>query len=317
MNAQPSASTTARGATERLADETAVAEVGQLPLGRSANPFVLAMQRTWRSRAGKFGVAVLALLLFTAAAAPLLAPYSPSEQFRGDELKAPGTKYILGTDQLGRDLLSRVIYASRASLIAGVVAVSLGAVIGVSTGLVAGYYGGWIDTIVMRCYDGLLTFPAILLAIAVVTATGPGLINVAIAIGIAQTPVKARLTRSIVLSQRERDYVLAARTAGASGRRIMISHILPNTLPLLLIQFALSMGFAVLAEGGLSFLGLGTQPPTPSWGGMLNDARAFLRDAPWYGVYPGLALAVLLVGLNFLADSLREALDPHRVHTIR
>jgi peptide/nickel transport system permease protein len=160
----------------------------------------------------------------------------------------------------------------------------------------------------------LMTFPSILLAIAVVTATGPGLTNVALAIGIAQTPLTARLTRSVVLSQRERDYVMAARSLGASGPRIVIFHILPNTIPLLLVQFALSMGFAVLAEGALSFLGLGTQPPTASWGSMLNDARSFLRDAPWYGFYPGFALAVLLIALNFLADALREAMDPRRIN---
>ena len=316
MNAQPSASTTARGAADGLADATAAAEIGQLQRGRSSNPFVLALRRTWRMRMGKFGVIVVALLVFTAVAAPVLAPHDPAEQFRGEELVKPSLKYLLGTDQLGRDLLSRVIYGSRASLIAGVLAVSLGSVIGVSTGLVAGYYGGLADTLIMRVYDGLLTFPAILLAIAVITAMGPGLFNVAIAIGIAQSPLKARLTRSIVLSLRERDYVLAARCSGASGRRMMVVHILPNTLPLLLVQFALSMGFAVLAEGGLSFLGLGTQPPTPSWGGMLNDSRAFLRDQPWYGFAPGLVLAILLIGLNFLADALRDALDPHRINAI-
>jgi peptide/nickel transport system permease protein len=284
---------------------------------RSRNPLVQALGRVWRMRMGKFGVVVVTLLVLTAIFAPVLAPYNPREQFRGDELDPPSRKYLLGTDQLGRDLLSRVIYASRASLIAGVLAVSFGAFVGVSTGLLAGYSGGWVDAVIMRIYDGLLTFPTILLAIAIVTATGPGLLNVAIAIGIAQVPVDARLTRSIVLSVRERDYILAARSIGVSGQRIVAAHILPNTLPPLLVQFSLAMGFAVLAEGSLSFLGLGTQPPTPSWGGMLADSRAFLRQAPWYGLYPGLALATLLVGLNFLADALREALDPRRINIAR
>jgi peptide/nickel transport system permease protein len=271
----------------------------------------------WRMRMGKAGVFIVLAFILTALLAQFIAPHDPAEQFRGDELVSPGSQYLLGTDQLGRDLLSRVIYASRASLVAGMLAVSVGGLIGVSTGLLAGYRGGITDTLVMRSYDGLLTFPGILLAIAIIAATGPGLGNVAIAIGIAQTPLTARLTRSIVLSQRERDYVLAARSLGASGYRIVIFHILPNTLPLLLVQFALSMGFAVLAEGSLSFLGLGTQPPTPSWGGMLNDSRAFLRDAPWYGFYPGFALALLLIGLNLLADALREALDPRRINVGR
>jgi peptide/nickel transport system permease protein len=287
---------------------------------RSQNPMVLALKRMWRTKMGKISVFIVALMAVIAITAPFIAPFDPSTQFRGDELVAPeffGGKYFLGTDQLGRDLLSRVIYASRASMIAGVLAVSLGAFIGVTSGLIAGYNGGWVDNVVMRFYDALLTFPNILLAIAIVTVTGPGLFEVSIAIGIAQTPLTARLCRSIVLTQRERDYVLAARSLGASGARIVVSHILPNTLPLLLVQFALGMGFAVLAEGGLSFLGLGTQPPTPSWGGMLDDSRAFLRDAPWYGVYPGLALATLLIGLNFLADSLREAMDPRRVNASR
>jgi peptide/nickel transport system permease protein len=316
MNAQPPVPSSGRTSGEG-AVPTPLTFVEAAASQRSQNPMMQALGRVWRMRAGRFGVVVVGLLVFIAIAAPLLAPHDPSEQFRGDELKAPGSEYLLGTDQLGRDLLSRVIYASRASLIAGVLAVSFGAVVGVSTGLLAGYNGGWVDTVIMRAYDGLLTFPTILLAIAIVTVTGPGLVNVAIAIGIAQVPVDARLTRSIVLSQRERDYVLAARSLGVSGSRIVVAHILPNTLPLLLVRFALAMGFAVLVEGSLSFLGLGTQPPTPSWGGMLNDSRAFLRTAPWYGLYPGLALATLLIGLNFLADALRDALDPRRIHIAR
>jgi peptide/nickel transport system permease protein len=254
------------------------------------------------------------LLVFTAAAAPWLAPYDPTVQHRGMELKPPSATFLLGTDQLGRDLLSRIIYGSRASLLVGVFSVALGAGVGVSTGLLAGYVGGWIDVLIMRIYDALLAFPGILLGIAVVAVTGPGIYNVAIAIGIAQMPGDARLTRSIVLSLRERDYVLAARSLGATRPRIMLTHVLPNTLPPLLVQFSLAMGFAVLAEASLSFLGLGTQPPTPSWGGMLNDSRAYLRQAAWYGIWPGLALAVLLVGLNYLSDALRNALDPRRIN---
>ena len=263
---------------------------------------------------GLFGLTVLTLLVLAAVAAPMLSPHDPAEQFRGMELKPPSGAFLLGTDQLGRDLLSRIIYGSRASLIVGVLSVLLGAGVGVSTGLCAGYIGGWADIVIMRIYDALLAFPGLLLGIAVIAITGPGIFNVALAIAIAQMPGDARLTRSIVLSLRERDYVQAARSLGASRLRIMLTHILPNTLPPLLVQFSLAMGFAVLAEASLSFLGLGTQPPTPSWGSMLNDSRPYLRQAAWYGIWPGVALALLLVALNYLSDALRSALDPRRIN---
>jgi peptide/nickel transport system permease protein len=284
---------------------------------RSRNLFIQTLGRVWRQRTGKFGISVVLLLVFTAIFAPVIAPHGSTEQFRTHFLAPPSAQFLLGTDQIGRDLLSRVIFATRASLVAGVLAVAFGAVLGVTTGMLAGYIGGWVDGVIMRIYDGLLAFPNILLAIVVITVLGPGLFNVAVAIGVAQTPLTARLTRSIVLTQRERDYVLAARSVGASGRRIIVAHLLPNTLPLLLVQFALAMGFAVLAEGGLSFLGLGTQPPTPSWGRMLNESRTFLREQPLFGIAPGVALTLLVLGLNFLADAMREALDPRRINIQR
>jgi peptide/nickel transport system permease protein len=257
---------------------------------------------------------VLVVIVLAALAAPWITPTGPQIQFRGEELEGPSFDHILGTDQIGRDLYTRVIYGARTSLLSGVIAVSIGASIGIISGLIAGYRGGWMDALIMRFYDALLTFPNILLAIAIVTAAGPSLIGIAVAIGIAQMPLDARLTRSIVLAQRERDYVLAARTIGATGQRIAVFHILPNTIPLLLVQLSLSMGFAVLLEGALSFLGLGTQPPTPSWGAMLSESRSHLREAPWYGFWPGLMLALLLVSLNYLADALREALDPRMIN---
>jgi peptide/nickel transport system permease protein len=278
------------------------------------HPLQQALIRTWSIPTGKFGVVVLTLIVLAAVAAPLVTPAGPEIQFRGEELEAPSWSHFLGTDQLGRDLFSRVLYGARASLLAGVIAVAVGTSIGISTGLIAGYRGGWADAVIMRFYDVLLTFPNILLAIAIVSVMGPSLVGVAVAIGIAQTPNDARLTRSIVLSHRERDYVLAARSLGATGTRIAIFHILPNTLPVLLVQFSLAMGFAVLAEGGLSFLGLGTQPPTPSWGGMLSESRPFMREAPWYGFWPGMFLAALLIALNYLADALREAMDPRMIN---
>lgn len=281
---------------------------------RSGNPTIQALVRTARNPVGTFGMAVLALLVISAIGAPVLSPYDPLLQHAGSELRAPSREFPLGTDNLGRDLLSRIIYGSRASLLVGVVAVALGAGIGIATGLAAGYFGGIVDTLIMRFYDALLSFPAILLGIAVVSIIGTGMISVAYALAIASLPTFARLMRSRVLAERERDYVLAARCCGAPDRRIMWLHVLPNAVAPLLIQISLAMGFSVLAESALSFLGLGTQPPDPSWGSMLNESRAYLRTSPWFGIFPGMALATLLLGLNFLADALRDALDPRRTN---
>jgi ABC-type dipeptide/oligopeptide/nickel transport system permease subunit len=240
----------------------------------------------------------------------LVAPFDPLVQHRESVLVPPGQRFLLGTDELGRDVLSRVIFGARASLVAGGLAVVLGAVIGISSGLVAGYRGGAVDTIIMRSHDALLAFPAILLGMAVVAVLGPGSLKVAIAIAIAQAPIFARLARSLALGEREKEYIEAATAMGASSKRVIFSHILPNSSGPLVIQTALSMSFAVLAEASLSFLGLGVQPPQPSWGQMLSDSLQFLRDAPWYGIFPGAALTLMLVGLNFTADGLRDALDP-------
>jgi peptide/nickel transport system permease protein len=283
------------------------------PVG-ARSPLVQALARTVRNPFGVFGLSVLGLLVFCALAAPLISPYNPLEQHVGAELRPPGLEYLLGTDNLGRDILSRIIYGSRASLLVGVVAVALGAGAGIATGLAAGYFGGIVDTIIMRFYDALLSFPAILLGIAVVSVIGTGMLPVAYALAIASLPTFARLMRSRVLAERERDYVLAAQCCGASDQRIMWLHVLPNAVAPLLIQISLAMGFSVLAESALSFLGLGTQPPDPSWGSMLNESRAYLRTVPTFGIFPGVALAILLLGLNFLADALRDALDPRRTN---
>jgi peptide/nickel transport system permease protein len=280
----------------------------------ASGPTLQAFARTVRNPIGLFGVVVLAVLVFCALGAPVISPYNPLEQHVGAELRAPSGEYLLGTDNLGRDLLSRIIYGSRASLLVGVVAVALGAGAGIATGLAAGYFGGIVDTLIMRFYDALLSFPAILLGIAVVSVIGTGMLSVAYALAIASLPTFARLMRSRVLAERERDYVLAARCCGAADRRIMWLHVLPNAVAPLVIQVSLAMGFSVLAESALSFLGLGTQPPDPSWGAMLNESRAYLRTSPTFGIFPGAALAILLLGLNFLADALRDALDPRRTN---
>ena len=297
------------------APRAAPAPVERRSWRRPRNPFGLALVRTLRNRMGAFGIGILALLVVVAAGASTLAPYHPNAQHDGDELQSPARAYPLGTDELGRDILSRVIWGARVSLLVGLVAVAIGAGVGVPTGLVAGYFGGWLDATIMRLWDALLAFPGILTGIAVVTVLGPGALNVAIALAIVNVPEFSRLTRACVLRERERDYVLAARCLGSSDRRLIARHLLPNCLAPLLVQLSLSMGFAVLLEASLSFLGLGTQAPDPSWGSMLNDSRTYLRQAPWYGVFPGIALAVMLVGLNYLSDALRLALDPRRINT--
>jgi peptide/nickel transport system permease protein len=277
---------------------------------RRQHPLLQAMLRIAGNPMGGFGLAVVLLLLFLAVFAPLVAPYSPIQQHRGMELRAPSSEFLLGTDELGRDLLSRILYGARISFIVGVLATAIAAVVGMSTGMLSGYLGGWIDSVIMRFYDALLAFPGIIIGIGVISVLGPSSINVAYALSLGGMPFFARLMRSCVLSEREREYVYAARSIGANDARIMFVHVLPNTLAPLLVQLSLAMGFAVLAEAGLSFLGLGTQPPDPSWGSMLNDSRGYLYQAPWYGLWPGVALTVLLVGLNYLSDATRDALDP-------
>jgi ABC-type dipeptide/oligopeptide/nickel transport system permease subunit len=282
--------------------------------GGTRRPLVRAFVQILRNPMGLFGAVVVSVLVVAAITAPLISPFDPIEQHPGSELLPPGGRFWLGTDSLGRDLLSRIIFGSRASLLVGIVAVGLGAGVGIATGLAAGYLGGWADVVIMRFYDALLSFPAILLGIGVVSVLGSGPLSVGYALAFATVPTFARLMRARVLSERERDYVLAARCIGARDGRIMRLHVLPNAMAPLLIQISLSMGFAVLAESALTFLGLGTQPPMPSWGGMLNESRAYLRTAPGFGIFPGLALALLLLGLNFLSDALRDALDPRRTN---
>jgi peptide/nickel transport system permease protein len=280
----------------------------------SRGPIVQALVRTLSNPMGALGAGLVAMLIFGALFAPLVSPFDPTEQHPGSELLPPGSQFLLGTDNLGRDLLSRIIFGSRASLFIGIVAVSLGAGVGIATGLAAGYLRGWVDAVIMRIYDALLSFPAILLGIGIVTVLGSGPLSVSLALAFATLPTFARLMRARVLAERQREYILAARCIGARDGRIMWQHVLPNAVAPLLIQISLTMGFAVLAESALSFLGLGTQPPNPSWGAMLNESRAYLRTAPGFGIFPGLALALLLLGLNFLSDALRDALDPRRTN---
>lgn len=283
-------------------------------LRAARSPWIAALVRIKRNRMGIVGALLLLCLILAAVLAPVISPYDPIRQHPGAELQGPSAQYWLGTDQLGRDLLSRIIWGTRGSLLVGVLTVIIGGAIGISTGVLTGYAGGLIEIVLMRFYDALMAFPPILLGVAVVTVLGPGLMSVAYALALASLPLFARLARSTVLSEREKDYVLAARCIGVGDARIMFGHVLPNAVAPLIVQLSLLMGVAVLAESGLSFLGLGTQPPDPSWGAMLNDSRAYLRQDVWYGVWPGVALALLLLGLNYISDALRDAFDPRRVN---
>jgi peptide/nickel transport system permease protein len=301
-----------RSASELVARPPAVA-VPQT-FKKSPHPLNAALVRTWRNPLGMFGVIILGILLFAAIFAPLVSPYDPIVQHQGKELLGPSSQFWFGTDELGRDLLSRIIYGTRPSLVVALMVVMLGGGLGIVAGLTAGYFGGWVNGVLMRLFDALFAFPPILLGFVVIAALGPGTTQVAYAIAIAVIPSLGRVARSLVLKERHRDYVLAARCTGAGSGRVMFVHLLPNAVSPMIVNLALLMGFSVLAEASLAFLGLGTQPPTPSWGAMLNGSRAYLRVDPWMAIGPGIVLAMLLLGLNYLADALREAFDPRRVN---
>ena len=249
--------------------------------------------------------------LFIAAFAPFVAPYDPIKVNVSDSLIPPGWAHWLGTDDLGRDVLSRVMWGARVSLSVGVISVSIGLLVGTSLGLAAGYLGGKFDLFIMRGIDALLAFPALILAIAITSALGPQIQNAMIAIGIVAIPAYARLTRGQVLAVRNRDFIVAARTIGATPLRIVRRHIFPNIMNTLIVQATLSTAFAILAEAALSFLGLGPQPPYPSWGQDINYSQRYLPNLKWWmSVGPGLAIFTAVFGFNFLGDALRDALDP-------
>ncbi|MER3437090.1 MAG: peptide ABC transporter permease [Chloroflexota bacterium] len=257
------------------------------------------------------GGAIVLVTVFLAVAAPVIAPHDPLKQNSKIRLSPIGTKgHPLGTDGNGRDILSRLIYGSRTALLVATVPVIAAAVAGLAMGLVAGYFGGWIDAILMRIADVLFAFPAILLAIAIVAALGPRLINAMMALAIVFIPAFARLVRASVLSLRNREFVLAARASGATGWRIIGRHILINALPTIIVFATLQTGQMIIFGAALSFLGLGVQPPTPDWGTMANDGRNSMLIAPWVTTLPGIAIFIVSVGFNLLGDGLRDALDP-------
>jgi peptide/nickel transport system permease protein len=271
-----------------------------------------ALERFTRNRLALIGFVLIVIFSLIAIFAPLIAPFDPIQQNYDQLLKPPSMTHWFGTDNLGRDVLSRAIYGTRVSLTAGVVAVSLAVLIGVLLGLLAGFLGGVTDDIIMRVIDAMLAFPFLVLAITLAAILGPSLENAMLAIAVVSIPVFARVTRGQVLSERERDYVQAAKALGANDLRIMLQHVLPNIAGPVIIQSTLSIAGAILAESSLSFLGLGVQPPTPSWGEMLNVARGYLRDAPWTAIAPGMLIFIAVLAFNLLGDGLRDALDPRQ-----
>jgi len=280
------------------------------PASATADRQWAVLRRAAGARLAPFGALVLVAAIVAALAAPVLAPHDPLRQDLGNTLARPGRTHLLGTDNVGRDVLSRVIWGTRVSLVAGLVSVAIAALAGSLLGAVAGYSGGRLDGLLMRAMDAVLSFPPLVLALALGAVLGAGLGGVLVALGVVYTPTFARLMRGQVLAVKAREYVDAARALGAPSWRIAWHHVLPNAITPIVVQASLSVAFAILAEASLSFLGLGVQPPEASWGSMINAGRGYLQQAPWIVFGPGAALFVTVVGLNFVGDAVRDALDP-------
>lgn len=271
-----------------------------------------ALKRLARRRGAMVALGVVVFFVLLALLAPEVAPYDPLATSWSAIRKAPSAAHWFGTDEIGRDVLSRVVWGTRASLLAGAVSVSISLAFGVPIGLLAGYAGGWADALISRMTDAMLACPFLILAIALAAFLGPSLTNAMIAIGVSATPIFIRLTRAQVLQVKVEDYVEAARAVGNSPLRIMWRHILPNIVPPLIVQVTLTVAAAIIAEAALSFLGLGQQPPAPSWGSMLNTAKNYIDNAPWMAVWPGISIVLLVLSFNLLGDGLRDAFDPRQ-----
>ena len=282
------------------------------PLRRAAprGPVADALHRLRRNRGAVVALGVLVVLVLAALLAPWITSYDPIEPAPPAALQAPGGAHLMGTDALGRDIFTRLVYGTRISLLEGVIAVVLAGGVGITVGLFAAYYGGWVDMVSMRSIDVLMAFPSILLALVVLAVLGPNLVNAMLAVGVAWIPNYARLTYGTVLAVKQHQYVEAARVVGASDRRIMTLYILPNIAAPLIVLASLCMAFAILAAAALSFLGLGAQPPTPEWGAMAADGRSYLRRAWWVSTFPGLAVMVTVLAINLLGDGLRDTTAP-------
>ncbi|MED1906052.1 nickel transporter permease [Cytobacillus firmus] len=263
-----------------------------------------------RNKMSLVGGSIVFIYIILAVLAPLISPYDPYEIDLVNKLQPPSADHIMGTDDKGRDIFSRILYGSQLSLAVGFVSVFIGALFGIVLGIISGYYGGWVDTIIMRFIDVLLAFPGLLLALAIVSALGPSLINVMIAVGVFSIPTFARIVRGSTLSVKKMEYIDAIRVLGASDLKIIFVHILPNIMSPIIVQGTLRLATSILSVAGLSFLGMGAQPPTPEWGAMLSDGRDFLFTAPHIALFPGIAIALIVLGFNLFGDGLRDALDP-------
>lgn len=272
--------------------------------------------RAWRkfrrNRVAMLGAGIVLLFVLMALLAPWLATHDPFQTSFMTIRKAPSASFWLGTDELGRDIYTRLLYGARASLMAGLVSVVIALIVGVPFGLAAGYFGGWTDSVISRCTEALLAIPFLILAIALAAFLGPSLVNAMVAIGVSAAPKFIRITRGQVLAVKNEDYVQSARALGASDLRIIGRHVLPNVMPPLIVQATITIATAIIAEASLSFLGLGLQPPNPSWGSMLNTAKNFMTQAPWMSIFPGSAIFLAVLGFNLLGDGLRDALDPRQ-----
>jgi len=276
----------------------------------TTSPFRDMWVRLKRNKLALFGLFLVVSLILIALFAGIISPYDPIQISLKESLRPPNLAHLMGTDVLGRDIFSRIAYGARASLIIGVVATSISLVIGVIVGAISGYYGGWLDSIMMRITDVFFAFPFFILAIAIMTFLGPSFINIFIALGIVGWTNYARLIRGQVISVKESDYVEAAHAVGAKDARIIWKHVMPNTLAPIIVYTTMNVGGVILAEAGLSFLGIGVQPPAPSWGLMLSEASNFIFNAPWMVIWPGVAIFLTVLGYNLLGDGLRDALDP-------
>ena len=267
-------------------------------------------RRFRRNKQAMVGMCMLLLMIFSAIFASVISPYDPLQQDIINRLQPPSAAHFFGTDELGRDIFSRILYGSRISLTVGLIAVSISSVVGCALGAIAGYYGGVLDNVIMRCTDVLMAIPSILLNISIVAALGTGLQNVMIAIGISSVPAYCRIMRASLQSLKDQEFVDASRAAGASDPYIILNHILPNSLAPLIVQATLKIGGAILSCASMSFIGLGIVPPTPEWGAMLSTGRDFLRDAPHLTAFPGMAIMFAVFAMNLMGDGLRDALDP-------
>jgi len=282
----------------------------QMFIPKQQGQLAIVLRQLWRNKGAIIGALIVTIEILVAILAPFIAPHDPIDQELRDALQPPSRKYLLGTDEVGRDILSRIVFGTRISLRVGLISVGIAGICGVGLGLVAGYYGGHIDNVILRIMDIWLAFPGILLALAIIAVLGPSLFNVMIAVGFSAIPAYVRVTRGSVLSVREMDYIVGARAIGCRSLRIIVRHILPNVLPSVIVLSTLGVAGAILTAAALSFIGLGAQPPTPEWGAMLTVGRQFLRKAWWLTTFPGLTIMITVLGINLLGDGLRDALDP-------